>query len=49
VCCVINRETEISIQAGEIVGLLYDAFYKEYKNPQNEQSSLLINSMYNIN
>ena len=39
----IKRETEISIQAGEIVGLLYDAFYKEYKNPQNEQSLKSLN------
>lgn len=44
-CCVINRETEISIQAGEIVGLLYDAFYKEYKNPQNEQSLKSLNML----
>lgn len=44
-CCVINRETEISIQAGEIVALLYDAFYKEYKNPQNEQSLKSLNML----
>ena len=41
----IKRETEISIQAGEIVGLLYDAFYKEYKNPQNEQSLKSLNML----
>lgn len=44
-CCVINRETEISIQAGEIVGLLYDAFYKEYKNTTNAESLKSLNML----
>ena len=30
----IKREMEISIQAGELVGKLYDAFQKQYKNPE---------------
>ena len=41
----IKRETEISIQAGEIVGLLYDAFYKEYKNPTNAESLKSLNML----
>ncbi len=31
-------ETEISIAAGEIVGLLYDAFAKQYADPNSEHS-----------
>lgn len=34
----LKREMEISIAAGEIVGLLYDAFYKQYKQPVSEQN-----------
>lgn len=33
----LKREMEVSIAAGEIVGLLYDAFYKQYKQPVSEQ------------
>ena len=29
----LKREMEVSIAAGEIVGLLYDALYKQYANP----------------
>lgn len=32
----LKREMEVSIAAGEIVGLLYDAFYKQYANPESE-------------
>lgn len=32
---VIRREEEISLQAGELVGKLYDALYKEYINPDD--------------
>ena len=31
----INREEEISLKAGELVGKLYDALYKEYINPDD--------------
>ena len=34
----LQKEMEISIQAGELVGRLYDAFLKEYKDPTNEHS-----------
>jgi hypothetical protein len=34
----ITKEMEISIAAGEIVGLLYDAFYKEYRQPISEEN-----------
>ncbi|OON96796.1 MAG: methylase [Epulopiscium sp. Nele67-Bin005] len=34
----IKREMEISIKAGELVGLLYDATIKQYKDPTNVQS-----------
>ena len=33
----IRKEMEVSIAAGEIVGLLYDAFYKQYKQPVSEK------------
>lgn len=34
----IKKELEVSIQAGELVGLLYDALLKEYKNPTDEET-----------
>jgi len=39
----IKREMEVSIAAGEIVGLLYDAFAKQYVDPTNEQSLKSLN------
>lgn len=30
----ISHEMEVSIKAGEIVGLIYDAFYKQYRIPE---------------
>ena len=33
----LKKEMEVSIAAGEIVGLLYDAFYKQYKQPVSEK------------
>ncbi|MBE6741143.1 MAG: class I SAM-dependent DNA methyltransferase [Ruminococcaceae bacterium] len=39
----IKREEEISIQAGEIVGKLYDALRKQYANPDNEDSQKSLN------
>ena len=32
----ITKEMEVSIQAGELVGLLYDALYKSYADPNEE-------------
>lgn len=34
----LKKEMEISIKAGEIVGVLYDALYKQYKDPDNEKA-----------
>jgi len=34
----VKREKEVSIAAGKIVGLLYDAFAKQYINPTNEHT-----------
>lgn len=36
---------EVSIAAGEIVGLLYDAFYKQYANPESEHSLKSLNKL----
>ena len=41
----LQQEMEISIQAGEIVGLLYDAFLKQYKDPTNEQTLKSLNAL----
>jgi len=49
---VVNRETkkitqemEISLKAGEIVGELYDAFHKQYKNPNNPEMLQSLNKL----
>lgn len=34
----IKRSVEVSIQAGELVGTLYDALLKQYNNPQDENT-----------
>ncbi len=34
----LQREMEVSIAAGEIVGLLYDAFAKQYKDPTSKHT-----------
>lgn len=34
----IQKETEVSVKAGELVGLLYDALLKEYNDPTNEET-----------
>ena len=39
----LDRETQISITAGEIVGRIYDAFLKEYKDPNNPASQRSLN------
>ena len=41
----LQKEMEISIQAGELVGKLYDAFLKEYKDPTNEHSLKSLNAL----
>lgn len=39
----IRKEREISVAAGDIVGLLYDAFYKQYEDPNSERSRQCLN------
>ena len=39
----IKKEMEVSIKAGEIVGLLYDALLKQYKDSTNEESLKSLN------
>jgi len=39
----LKREMEVSIAAGEIVGLLYDAFSKQYVDPTSERSLKSLN------
>lgn len=41
----IKREMEISIKAGDIVGVLYDAFLKQYIDPTNENSLKSLNML----
>ena len=41
----LKREMEVSIAAGEIVGLLYDGFYKQYANPESEHSLKSLNKL----
>jgi hypothetical protein len=41
----ITEEMEISVKAGEIVGVIYDALYKQYINPENEHSLKSLNML----
>lgn len=41
----LKRELEISVKAGELVGLLYDAFYKRYVDPTSEDSLKNLNML----
>ncbi|MEE1037981.1 MAG: DNA methyltransferase [Eubacterium sp.] len=41
----ISKEMEISIQAGDLVGKLYDALLKEYKDPTNADSLKSLNAL----
>jgi len=41
----IKKEEEISFQAGELVGELYDAFSKEYRNIEDEQAQKDLNEL----
>lgn len=40
-----NEEMEISVKAGEFVGLMYEALHKEYINPYSEQSLKSLNKL----
>ena len=41
----IRKEMEISIKAGEIVGLLYDEILKQYKNPEDKRTLKSLNKL----
>lgn len=41
----INKEMEVSVKAGEFVGLIYDALLKQYINPENEDSLKSLNML----
>ena len=41
----VNKEMEISMQAGDIVGELYDELLKQYKDPTNENSLKSLNAL----
>ena len=41
----IAQEMEISLKAGEIVGELYDAFHKQYKNPDDPETLKSLNKL----
>ena len=41
----LSHEMEISIKAGDIVGKLYDALIKQYKDPTNEHSLKSLNAL----
>lgn len=41
----IKKEMEISLQAGELVGVLYDALLKQYKDPDNPETLKSLNML----
>lgn len=41
----IKKEMEISLQAGELVGVLYDALLKQYKNPNDLRTLQSLNKL----
>ncbi len=41
----LQREMEISIKAGEVVGLLYDGLLKQYKNPEDPETLKSLNKL----
>lgn len=41
----IKKEMEISLQAGDIVGLLYDALLRQYKDPESEETLKHLNAL----
>lgn len=42
---ILKKEMEVSIKAGEVVGLLYDALIKQYKDPENVKSLESLNML----
>lgn len=41
----IKKEMEISLQAGDIVGLLYDALLRQYRDPESEETLKHLNAL----
>ena len=41
----IRKEMAVSIQAGKLVGMIYDAFLKQYRNPEKEESLKSLNML----
>lgn len=37
----VSEEMEISVKAGALVGLIYDALYKQYIDPESERAYLV--------
>ncbi len=42
---LLRKEMEISIKAGELVGVLYDEILKQYKNPDDEETLKSLNML----
>lgn len=42
---VVKKEMEVSLQAGEIVGTLYDALLKQYKDPESSETLKSLNAL----
>jgi hypothetical protein len=41
----IKKEMEVSLQAGEVVGVLYNALLKQYKDPENPETLRSLNAL----
>lgn len=41
----IKKEMEVSLQAGDIVGILYDALFHQYKDPGSSQAQRSLNAL----
>lgn len=41
----ISQEMEVSVKAGELVGIIYDALYKQYINPESERALKSLNML----
>ena len=42
---ITKKEMEVSIQAGDVVGLLYDAFHLQYRNPNDPETLKSLNKL----
>ncbi len=42
---LVKKEMEVSLQAGEIVGTLYDALLKQYKDPESPETLKSLNAL----